>query len=101
GLLHDLGRVGIATGIWEKAAPLGTLEEEQTRLHPYHTERILGRSAVFQSLARLAGQHHERLDGSGYFRGLPASALDRPARVLAAADAYAELIEDRPGRPGL
>jgi HD-GYP domain-containing protein (c-di-GMP phosphodiesterase class II) len=101
GLLHDLGRVGIATGIWEKAAPLGTLEEEQTRLHPYHTERILGRSALFQPLARLAGQHHERLDGSGYFRGLPGSALDRPSRVLAAADAYAELIEDRPDRPGL
>jgi HD-GYP domain-containing protein (c-di-GMP phosphodiesterase class II) len=98
GLLHDLGRVGISTGIWEKPLPLGILEMEQARLHPYHTERILDRSALFKPLARLAGQHHERLDGSGYFRGLPGSSLDRPARVLAAADACAELLEDRPGR---
>ena len=101
GLLHDLGRVGIATGIWEKAAPLGTLEEEQARLHPYHTERILERSALFKPLARLAGQHHERLDGSGYFRGLSGPSLDRPARVLGAADACAELLEERPGREAL
>jgi len=101
GLLHDLGRVGISTGIWEKPPPLDPLELEQVRMHPYYTERILERSAVFQPLARLAGQHHERLDGSGYFRGFPGSLLDKPARILAAADACAELIEDRPGREGV
>jgi HD-GYP domain-containing protein (c-di-GMP phosphodiesterase class II) len=101
GLLHDLGRVGIATGIWEKPSPLGTIEMEQARLHPYHTERILDRSALFKPLARLAGHHHERMDGSGYYRGLPGSSLDRPARILAAADACAELLEDRPGRKAL
>lgn len=101
GLLHDLGRVGISTGVWEKPGPLGTLEMEQARLHPYHTERILERSALFKPLARVAGLHHERLDSSGYFRGLPGSMLDRPARVLAAADACAELLEDRPGRKAL
>ena len=98
GLLHDLGRVGISTGIWEKPAPLDPLEMEQVRMHPYHTERILERSSLFRPLARLASQHHERLDGSGYFRGYPGSLLDKPARILAAADACAELIEDRPGR---
>ena len=101
GLLHDLGRVGISTGIWEKPSPLGTLEMEHVRLHPYHTERILERSALFKPLARIAGLHHERMDGSGYYRGLPGSALDRSARVLAAADACAELLEDRPGRKAL
>lgn len=101
GLLHDLGRVGVSTGIWEKAPPLSTLDEEQIRLHPYRSERILERCAPFQPLARLAGMHHERMDGSGYYRGLGASALDRAARILAAADACAELIEDRPGRPAL
>jgi len=101
GLLHDLGRVGISTGIWEKPSPLGTLEMEHVRLHPYHTERILERSALFKPLARIAGLHHERVDGSGYYRGLPGSSLDRPARVLAAADACAELLEDRPGRKAL
>ncbi len=101
GLLHDLGRVGIATGIWEKTSPLGTLEIEQVRMHPYHTERILERSALLYPLARVAGLHHERIDGSGYYRGLPASMLDLPARILAAADACAELLEDRPGRAAL
>jgi HD-GYP domain-containing protein (c-di-GMP phosphodiesterase class II) len=74
---------------------------EQARLHPYHTERILERSALFKPLARLAGQHHERIDGSGYYRGLAFSSLDRQSRVLAAADACAELLEDRPGRKAL
>lgn len=101
GLLHDLGRVGISAGIWEKPAPLGPLEMEQVRLHPYHTERILERSSLLQPLARLAGLHHERLDGSGYFRGVSGASLDRPARILAAADACAELLEDRPGRFGV
>jgi HD-GYP domain-containing protein (c-di-GMP phosphodiesterase class II) len=101
GLLHDLGRVGISAGVWEKPLPLGTLEMEQARLHPYHTERMLDRSALFRPLARIAGLHHERTDGSGYYRGLSGAALDRPARILAAADACAELIEDRPGRKAL
>jgi len=101
GLVHDLGRAGISSGIWEKPVPLSSLETEQARLHPYHSERILERSALFKPLARLAGQHHERMDGSGYFRGLVSAALSRPARVLSAADACAELLEDRPGRPGL
>lgn len=74
GFLHDLGRVGISSGIWEKPSPLGTLEMEQVRLHPYHTERILDRSALFKPLARLTGLHHERVDGSGYYR--------RPSRVF-------------------
>jgi HD-GYP domain-containing protein (c-di-GMP phosphodiesterase class II) len=74
---------------------------EQVCLHPYHTERILERSALFKPLARVAGLHHERTDGSGYFRGLPGSSLDMPARVLAAADACAELLEERPGRNAL
>jgi HD-GYP domain-containing protein (c-di-GMP phosphodiesterase class II) len=101
GLLHDLGRAGISSGIWEKPAPLSTLETEQARLHPYHSERILERSTLFRPLARLVGQHHERTDGSGYFRGLASSSLDRQSRVLAAADACAELLEDRPGRSAL
>ncbi len=101
GLLHDLGRAGISTGIWEKPAPLSTLEAEQARLHPYHSERLLERTTVFRALARLVGQHHERTDGSGYFRGLASASLDRHARILAAADACAELLEDRPGRNAL
>lgn len=101
GLLHDLGRVGVSAAVWEKSSPLGPLELEHTRMHPYHTERILDRSSLFRPYARLASLHHERMDGSGYFRGLNATSLDRPARILAVADACAELLEGRPGRDPL
>jgi HD-GYP domain-containing protein (c-di-GMP phosphodiesterase class II) len=101
GLLHDLGRAGVPTGVWEKPGPLSTSEWEQVRLHPYHSERILSRVPALAGLARLAGLHHERLDGSGYHRGAPPSMLDAPARVLAAADVYQALTEDRPHRQGM
>lgn len=99
GLLHDVGRVGVPTGVWEKPGPLTTAEWESVRLHPYHTERILGRAPILEPLARIAGLHHERLDGAGYHRGAPASMLDAAARVLAAADVFHALTEERPHRP--
>jgi HD-GYP domain-containing protein (c-di-GMP phosphodiesterase class II) len=71
---------------------------ERIRLHAYHSERVLSRSSFLASLAPIAGAHHERLDGSGYHRGAPAAALPRPARVLAAADAYHAMREPRPHR---
>lgn len=98
-LLHDLGRTAVATGVWEKAGPLSTTEWEQVRLHPYQTERILSRSAALERLARIAGMHHERQDGSGYHHGAVAAAVPSEARVLAAADAYQAMTQDRPHRP--
>jgi HD-GYP domain-containing protein (c-di-GMP phosphodiesterase class II) len=100
-LLHDLGRAGVSTAVWEKRGPLTSSEWEQVRLHAYHTERILSRSAALAPLAQLAGMHHERLDGSGYHRGAPASVQSKSARVLAAADVYHALTEDRPHRPAM
>ncbi|HEY7196828.1 MAG TPA: HD domain-containing phosphohydrolase [Gaiellaceae bacterium] len=97
-LLHDLGRVAVPTGIWEKPAPLAPLEWEAVRLHPYHGERILVRSQALAALGDVAGRHHERLDGSGYHRGCRAAELDLPARILAAADVYRALTEGRPHR---
>lgn len=99
--LHDLGRVAVPTGILEKPPPLTTAEREQAELHPYHSERILARSTLLAPLARVAGAHHERLDGSGYHRGTKAASQDTCMRILAAADALAELMEDRPGRTAL
>lgn len=101
GMLHDLGRVGVSARIWEKPGPLMDDEWEQVRLHPYLTERVLSRSAAFAPLATLAALHHERLDGSGYHRGLPASMLPPAARILGAADAYHAMTEPRPHRPAL
>lgn len=62
GLLHDIGRAGISTHIWDKPGPLTKAEWEQVRLHPYHTERILSRAPALVPLAGLAGMPHERLD---------------------------------------
>ena len=101
GYLHDLGRVGVASSIWDKPGPLSTTERDQARLHAYHSERIIARIPPLARLAILAGQHHERCDGSGYHRGATSAQLSMPARVLASADTYRRLIEDRPYRRAL
>jgi HD-GYP domain-containing protein (c-di-GMP phosphodiesterase class II) len=101
GYLHDLGRVGVSSRIWDKPGPLTTTERDQARLHPYHTERILSRVPGLAEVARIAGQHHERCDGSGYHRGAVAAQLAMPSRVLAAADTYRSLVEGRPHRPAV
>jgi putative nucleotidyltransferase with HDIG domain len=100
-LLHDLGRTAIGTGVWEKTGPLTTGEWERVRLHPYHTERILARSEVLEPLARIAGMHHERQDGSGYHHGASAAEVPSEARLLAAADAFQAMTQDRPHRAAL
>jgi HD-GYP domain-containing protein (c-di-GMP phosphodiesterase class II)/DNA-binding CsgD family transcriptional regulator len=99
GFVHDLGRVGVSAVIWGKEGPLTDAEWEKVRLHPYYTERVLVRSKALAPLGRLAGLHHERLDGSGYHRGAPASLQPIAARILAAADVYHALLEPRPYRP--
>ena len=95
GLLHDLGRLGVSNEIWDKPRALTSGEWERVRLHPYLSERMLSASAALAPLATIAGRHHERLDGSGYPRGLRGDALMPGARILAAADAYAAITERR------
>ena len=98
GLVHDLGRLGVSNAIWDKAGPLGAGEWERVRFHPYLTERMLQFSPSLQPLGAIAVQHRERLDGSGYPRGVAGSAIARPARILGAADAYRAMREPRPYR---
>ena len=99
GLVHDFGRLGVSNAIWDKRGPLGAGERERVRLHPYLTERMLHGSAALAPLGAVALQHCERLDGSGYPRGLSGAAISRPARILGAADAYQAMREPRPHRP--
>lgn len=99
GLVHDLGRVAVANGVWERAGPLRTEEWGQVHLHPYHSEQILQRAEPLAHLAAIAGAHHERIDGSGYYRRATASSLPMVARVLGAADAYQAMTQARPHRP--
>jgi HD-GYP domain-containing protein (c-di-GMP phosphodiesterase class II) len=97
-LVHDLGRVGVPNGIWDKPGPLTRAEWERVRLHPYFSERILSSVPALASIAKIAGAHHERLDGSGYHRGSPAGLLSPAARILAAADVYQAMTQERPHR---
>jgi HD-GYP domain-containing protein (c-di-GMP phosphodiesterase class II) len=99
--VHDVGRVAVPILVWHKAGPLSPDEWEHVRLHAYHTERVLSRSSFLMALAPVATAHHERLDGSGYHRGVGAGTLPPPARVLAAADAYHAMTEPRPHREAL
>jgi HD-GYP domain-containing protein (c-di-GMP phosphodiesterase class II) len=101
GLVHDFGRLGVSNAIWDKRGPLGAGEWERIRMFPYLTERMLRFSDALAPLGAIAVQHRERLDGSGYPRGLAAAAISRPARILGVADAYQAMREPRPYRPPL
>jgi HD-GYP domain-containing protein (c-di-GMP phosphodiesterase class II)/DNA-binding CsgD family transcriptional regulator len=98
-LVHDLGMIGVPSRVWDETRPWSESQRERARTHPYLTERMLARAWPLAELGRCAALHHERLDGSGYPRGLAGDAIPRPARVLAAADVYHALGEPRPHRP--
>ena len=98
GLVHGLGRLGISNAILDKRGPIGAGEWERVRMQPYLTDRMLRQSEALAPIARIAVQHRERLDGSGYPRGLSGSAISREARVLAVADSYQAMREPRPHR---
>jgi HD-GYP domain-containing protein (c-di-GMP phosphodiesterase class II)/DNA-binding CsgD family transcriptional regulator len=101
GLVHDVGQVAVPAAIFVKAGPLAEPERERMRLHTYYTERVLARPAPLAKLAAIAGRHHERLDGTGYHRGARGQELSLPARILAAAEAYRAMTEERPYRAAL
>jgi HD-GYP domain-containing protein (c-di-GMP phosphodiesterase class II) len=100
-LVHDFGRLGVSNGIWAKRGPLSPAEFERVRLHPYLSERMLSFSPALSPLGAIAVQHHERLDGSGYPRGLVGDAISFAGRLLGAADMYHAKTEPRPHRPAL
>ena len=99
GLVHDLGRSGVANSIWDKPGVLSEWEWESVRLHSYLGERMLARVGDLADVARVAASHHERLDGTGYHRGVGAAHLSFEERILAAADVRQALSEERPHRP--
>jgi putative nucleotidyltransferase with HDIG domain len=97
-LLHDIGKLAVSNRILDKPSRLTAAELAQVREHPLITERVLRRVPGLEHLAPVAAAHHERLDGSGYPRGLPAAQLTPPMRVLAVADVYEALTSQRPYR---
>ena len=100
-LLHDVGKLGVSTRILDKAGPLDADEWAAVRQHAANTERILGRISSFGVLARVAGAHHEKLDGSGYPRGLDARHIRLETRIITTADIFDALTAERPYRAAL
>ncbi|MFC9998727.1 HD domain-containing phosphohydrolase [Nocardia sp. NPDC127526] len=98
-LLHDIGRAAVSSSVWDRPGPLGPGDWERVRLHSYWTDRVLRRCPSLADLAEVASGHHERLDGSGYHRGVRVHDLSPGARLLAAADVFAAMTEPRPHRP--
>ncbi len=96
GLLHDVGKIGVSDAVLRKAGPLDAAEWEEMRAHPEIGARLLG--GVVGDLGEWVLAHHERLDGTGYPRGLTHDEIPLEARILAVADAYEAMTADRPYR---
>jgi HD-GYP domain-containing protein (c-di-GMP phosphodiesterase class II) len=97
-LVHDLGHVALPGNLLLHRDQLSEADREKLRLHPYYTERILSRVPALAGVAAIAGMHHERLDGTGYYRGLSGNAIPLSARILAIADEYQERFHTYPGK---
>jgi putative nucleotidyltransferase with HDIG domain len=97
-LLHDVGKLGVSNSILDKPGPLDTDEWACVRQHAVHTEAILSRIGAFSELARVAGAHHERLDGAGYPRGLIAEQIFLETRIITTADIFDAISAERPYR---
>jgi len=101
GLLHDLGKLSVPEAVLDKPGRLTAAEYRVIKRHTYYTYHILRRVPGLEEIAGWAAYHHERLDGRGYPFHLRGAELSTGARLMAVADLFAALVEDRPYRPGL
>ena len=97
-LLHDVGKLGVSNAVLDKAGKLDAEEWKAVRQHAALTESILSRIDAFSELARVAGAHHERLDGGGYPRGLMADEITLETRIITTADIFDAITAERPYR---
>ena len=100
GVLHDLGKLGIADAILYKPGPLDNGEWKEIMRHPEIGARILEHAGL-SDIAGWVRAHHERLDGRGYPKGIGGHEIPLEARILAVADAYEAMVADRPYRAGM
>jgi putative nucleotidyltransferase with HDIG domain len=101
GLVHDVGKIGLPTGLLEKAGPLTLEERRQMEEHSAIGERILAKVDDYAEIARIVRHHHERVDGGGYPDGLAKDDIPLISRILAVADAYDAMTSDRPYRDAM
>lgn len=101
GYLHDLGKLVVPPEILDKPAPLDAGEWNIMKSHSFHTWRLLGSLRGLETIARYASSHHERIDGRGYPFHYSGDRLGAGERIVAVADVFTALIEDRPYRAGM
>jgi HD-GYP domain-containing protein (c-di-GMP phosphodiesterase class II) len=97
-LLHDVGKLGVSNSVLDKPDKLDRAEWDAVKLHATYTEAILSRVGAFAELAKVAGAHHERLDGRGYPRGLEAKDISMETRIITTADIFDAITAVRPYR---
>jgi len=100
-LLHDLGKMAVSNAILEKPGKPDEAEWQALKAHPAHTGNVLRCIGGFERLSEIAASHHEKLDGTGYHRGLTAAQLPVEARILVVADIFDALSAKRPYRDAL
>lgn len=101
GYLHDLGKLAVPASILEKPGRLTRREMNIVRKHPYDTLRILGTVGGLATIAKWGALHHEHMNGRGYPFRYSSENLPLGARILAIADVFTALSEDRPYRRGM
>ena len=101
GLMHDLGKLQVPDELLDKAGPLSETERQVVNRHSFETYQILRRIPGIEAVAVWAAYHHETLDGSGYPYGMATGVLPRQARIVAVADVFQAMAQDRPYRPAL
>jgi putative nucleotidyltransferase with HDIG domain len=100
-LFHDVGKLAIPTVILDKNGPLDDDEFSVIKSHAYYTFIILDAIGDIDDIHNWASNHHEKLDGNGYPRGILSKSLSEESRIIAVCDIYQALIEDRPYRRGM
>ncbi|HCD71269.1 MAG TPA: hypothetical protein DEQ04_01730, partial [Thermovirga lienii] len=101
GLVHDIGKVAVPAEILNKPGRLSDVEMEIVRTHPQKGYELLRKLTHRPVLAEVVYAHHERLDGSGYPRGLSGEDIPIEARILAVADVVEAMVSHRPFRSAL
>ncbi len=101
GLLHDIGKIGIDISILEKTGKLTTAERTHIETHAYYTSIILSKSDAFKEIADWASHHHENHDGGGYPDNISRQSISEEMDILAYADIFTALTENRPYRDAL
>ncbi|MDV3250194.1 HD-GYP domain-containing protein [Devosia sp. BK] len=100
-LLHDIGKLGVSNSVLDKNGRPDEDEWVQIRQHPELGRVILSKISAFRAMARIAGDHHERLDGKGYPHGISEASIDLDTRIVTVADIFDALTADRPYRKAM